>query len=163
MILFDSIIIGGGPAGASAGEMMARAGLKTLILEKATMPRYKCCAGGLPLKLVELLGFAPDRLEGKEIRGIVFSWKSGSRRFLESRTPLGWVVKREEFDRLLLSRAAAAGAEIRQGEEFLRLRQSESGVTVRSDRGEYRARTVIGADGAAGRVSRQLKLGGYKR
>src|SRR6266700_2643276 len=41
--LFDAIIIGGGPAGASAGLMLGRAGWKAAVIEKAGFPRRKVC------------------------------------------------------------------------------------------------------------------------
>lgn len=163
MSSFDSIIIGGGPAGTSAGEMLAGTGLKTLILEKEEMPRYKCCAGGIPRKIAHLLDFDFSLLRGKEIKGIVFSWQSGRRRYLAGRQALGWVVKREIFDQVLLERAASAGAAVHQKENFKYLVQSGREIKVRTDRGEYRARTLIGADGACSRVSEQLNLSRFRR
>ena len=50
---YDVIICGAGPAGACAGYEAASAGLKTLILEKRTLPRYKTCGGGVPLTVGE--------------------------------------------------------------------------------------------------------------
>jgi flavin-dependent dehydrogenase len=44
---YDVIIIGSGPAGSSAARFLTQKGLKTLILEKEKLPRYKCCSGVL--------------------------------------------------------------------------------------------------------------------
>ncbi len=44
---YDVIIIGSGPAGSSAAKSLTQWGLKTLILEKEQLPRYKCCSGVL--------------------------------------------------------------------------------------------------------------------
>ena len=45
--MYDLIIIGGGPSGASAGRKAGKLGLNTLLLEKEKFPRYKPCGGGL--------------------------------------------------------------------------------------------------------------------
>ncbi len=44
---YDVIVIGSGPAGSSAARALVQCGLKTLILEKKKLPRYKCCSGVL--------------------------------------------------------------------------------------------------------------------
>jgi len=44
---YDVIIVGGGPAGAATAKGLTRAGLKSIIIEKEKLPRYKCCSGVL--------------------------------------------------------------------------------------------------------------------
>ncbi|OYT38596.1 MAG: hypothetical protein B6U86_06315 [Candidatus Altiarchaeales archaeon ex4484_43] len=44
---YDVIVVGAGPAGSTAGRQCALKGLKTLILEKEKLPRYKPCGGGV--------------------------------------------------------------------------------------------------------------------
>ena len=53
--LYDVIIVGAGPAGATLGYELARKGVDVLILEKERLPRYKPCAGGITIKTVKLL------------------------------------------------------------------------------------------------------------
>jgi flavin-dependent dehydrogenase len=47
MKIFDAIVVGAGPAGAMAGNFLARAGLDVLLIEKSRFPRRKVCGGGL--------------------------------------------------------------------------------------------------------------------
>ena len=47
---YDLIIVGGGPGGATAAKIVAESGLKVLLLESGEEGRYKCCAGGIPLR-----------------------------------------------------------------------------------------------------------------
>ena len=53
---YDVIVVGAGPGGSTAARFCAQAGLKTLLIEKEKMPRYKACGGCLSLKTVNLLG-----------------------------------------------------------------------------------------------------------
>lgn len=53
--MYDLIIIGGGPSGASAGRKAGELGLNTLLLEKEKFPRYKACGGGLSAHAISYL------------------------------------------------------------------------------------------------------------
>lgn len=161
MNVYDSIVVGGGPAGANAAYDMARAGLKVLVLEKERMPRYKCCGGGIPRKVAGALGFDISPCCEKAVRGTVFSWRARQRRRLESDKVLGWVVRREFFDRFLLQRAREAGADVEEGEELIGLEQGRGRVIARTRGREFSAGTLVGADGARSRVGRLLGLGGF--
>ncbi|TAJ45802.1 NAD(P)/FAD-dependent oxidoreductase [Methanofollis fontis] len=52
---YDAVIIGGGPAGASAGYLLARKGHRALIIDKKTFPRQKLCGGCLSDKTIRFL------------------------------------------------------------------------------------------------------------
>ena len=51
--MYDVIIAGAGPGGASAAYFLGEAGQRALVLEKATLPRYKTCCGGLSTRMLE--------------------------------------------------------------------------------------------------------------
>jgi flavin-dependent dehydrogenase len=66
------------------------------------------------------------------------------------------MVMRDRFDHYLLQQAVRAGTEVRTGEEVKAVQQDSDGVEVATDHGRYRARVLIGADGANSLVARHL-------
>lgn len=157
-ILYDAIVVGGGPAGATAAYFMAREGLKVLLLEKGRRGRHKCCGGGVSRRVKDLLDFDLSPCWETVVRGAVFTWNSGERRYLEGRGPLGWLTRREVFDLFLREAAARAGAEVRHEEGLRALEEDRSGVTVFTAKGAYSGRVLVGADGADSLTAGLLKL-----
>lgn len=152
----DLIVVGGGPAGASAAETAARGGLRVLLLEKQKSGRMKACAGGVPRRAQEFLGLDLSLLAGPPIRGLTLSWRGEAPRTVRGEKIQGWVVKREEFDRLLLDRARAAGARIHEACPLLDLEIRKDTVRAVTSRGTYTAPVLIGTDGAHSLVARRL-------
>lgn len=161
MITYDSIIIGGGPAGSSAAYAMARAGLNVILVEKEKIPRYKCCAGGIPKKAIDMFDFDFSSCQDSPIRGIAFSWRGRQKKFWGDEKILGWVVKREIFDQLLIELARSAGAQVVEGCRFLDVEDRKNDIQINTSTGNFRGRTLIGADGAGSIVARKLGLMRY--
>ncbi|MBZ4659518.1 MAG: Geranylgeranyl diphosphate reductase, partial [Desulfacinum sp.] len=149
--MLDCIIVGAGPAGASAARRAAQKGLRTLVLEKEIFPRPKPCGGAFSVQGLSHLDFpVPPHLIERTISGVRAVY--GKLEILvESPQPICVLVRRSAFDRLLLEKALEAGAQCRQGERVLSCEQSTSRVTVRTDKGTYQARYAILAHGASGR------------
>lgn len=153
------IVVGGGPAGGLAAHELARAGLATLLVERARMPRAKVCGGCLDAEAVEVLracglGGLPVRagaaaLHAAEIR-------AGGRR---ATLPLhGLAIRRARLDAALLDAARAAGARVLTGVEA-RTEEHAGDADARTLRlvggGRERrvhARLVLAADGLSGRL-----------
>ena len=53
--MYDVIVVGGGPTGATAGKVLAERGLSVLIVERCKLPRYKSCSGMIIKKTVDLI------------------------------------------------------------------------------------------------------------
>ncbi|MGK5740528.1 geranylgeranyl reductase family protein [Micromonospora sp. URMC 103] len=157
MIVWDLAVVGGGPAGLSAAHAAARAGVRTLVVERAAHPRYKTCGGGL-------IGTSLAAVEGRievpahdRTARVTFTW-DGRRGFTRRHGgPLVTMVRREEFDDRLRAAAVAAGAEVRERVAVRAIEQDPEGVRLRlADGTTVRARTVIGADGSSGVTARHV-------
>ncbi len=162
---YDVIIAGGGPAGCTAGLMLARAGLKVVILEKVKFPRFHIGESILPRNatLLRELGLwdSLQKLPHVPKYGAEFAMgddpKSMSFTFDDGLVP-GTVVfniERKHFDQMLMNEATAAGAEVREQtsvKEILRL--DETGVQISLGQEKLTARMLLDASGHSTLVGR---------
>lgn len=154
--IFDAVIVGGGPAGATAAHELARAGHSVVLLDKAG--RIKPCGGAIPPRLIQDFAI-PQELLCARIQSA--RMVSPTQRTVDMPIDGGYVgmVDREIFDEYLRQRAQAEGA-VRCTGTYERISRDEGEVPVvhfRSDGATWslRARLVIGADGALSKVARQ--------
>ncbi|MFG3250382.1 geranylgeranyl reductase family protein [Streptomyces sp. NPDC048187] len=154
---WDVIVVGAGPAGATAARVAAESGSRTLLLERAVIPRYKTCGGGLiGASLAALPPGLPLKVYDTAGR-FTFALNGGRERTLACSSPTVALVYRSELDAALTEAAADAGAEVHDGTAVTSLEERDGVVTVWTNRGDvFRARSVVGADGSASRVSRYV-------
>jgi geranylgeranyl reductase family protein len=155
----DAAIVGGGPAGATVARELARQGLRVIVLERERLPRYKSCAGGIPVRTERLLDFPIGDVVEDTVTGIEISYlgRRGFRR--EAGGAIARMVMRDRFDALLLDQAREAGADVLEGAAVRHVRGVDDGFALETDRGAVTCRYLVGADGANSRVGRDLGLG----
>ncbi len=153
---YDVVIVGLGPAGATAAAALSRGGLAVLGLDKDTHPRYKVCGGGLSARIEQLLEPGFRSVVEQAITGVQFVHRGRDPLVIHAREPIAYMVMRDRFDHYLVQQAVQAGADIRAGAGVEEISQDESGVEVVTGQGRFRAQLVIGADGANSLVARHL-------
>lgn len=173
--IFDVVVIGGGPAGATAAHDLALQGRSVLLLDRAG--RIKPCGGAIPPRLIKDFGIPASLLVARATAARMVSPKDVR---VDMPIDNGFVgmVDRDDFDEWLRCRAASCGATRRTG-SFERITRGDDGISVvhfearapkdasRSAAGDrtagqpasVRARAVIGADGARSQVAKQTVPG----
>ncbi|KOG55505.1 hyaluronate lyase [Streptomyces griseoflavus] len=157
--VWDVVVVGAGPAGASAAYAAACTGRRVLLLEKAELPRYKTCGGGIIGPSRDALPPGFDLPLRDRVHAVTFSLNGKLTRTRRSKHMLFGLINRPEFDAQLVKTAQDAGAELRTGVMVSRVEQHGSAVpdrrtvaVVLGDGEVVLARAVVGADGSAGRI-----------
>jgi flavin-dependent dehydrogenase len=147
----ETIIVGGGPAGSTCARHLVANGREVLVLDKATFPRLKLCAGWVTGKVLRDLAFTaddyPHTILKLDIRthffGLPFALK-----WFPTPGP-DYSIRRVEFDAWLLARS---GAEVVEHEVKSVVREGDRFVID----GAYSCRYLIGAGGTMCPVRRAL-------
>ena len=164
--IHDVIIVGCGPAGSTAANLLAQAGRDVLVLEREQFPRFHIGESLLPIDLPLF-----TRL-GLELDAPGFQFKQGAE-FIDERTgeyaffsfadampgtpSHAWQVERAVFDDRLARQAIARGAQVRFGDIVTAIELGSDEVNVQSSSGAHRGRFLFDATGQDAWLARRSR------
>jgi geranylgeranyl reductase family protein len=152
---FDLLIVGAGPAGSFAAELLASRGAKVALFDGRPPAEPKACGGGVTAKALKAW---PNLLNavGRTINELDLYSPSGKRLHLQLDEPFA-VYSRVVFDGYLRDRARAAGAHVFHEKISARkIERTEHVWRVASDSGEWSGPVLVGADGANSGIAKKL-------
>jgi geranylgeranyl reductase family protein len=156
------LIIGAGPAGATAARRLARAGIPVRLLDRAAFPRNKPCGGGISGRVLARFPHLRSdlaRIGTHEVSRLYLEGPQGESTVIESDVPAALMIRRVEFDALLTSLAVEAGAELVTGVDIVQASERAGRVRLTARDGRvFESDTVVAADGVYSVVARRLGL-----
>jgi geranylgeranyl reductase family protein len=156
----DLVIVGAGPAGTAVALRLAQVdpdlARRILVLDRAEFPRDKTCAGGLIPQTLSLLRSLGVGLDVPYVRVDEAVVEAGGPAIRMRDPGCCFVIRRFEFDAMLVAEARARGVEVREGVSLRQAKAIDGGVRLETTAGPIEARVVIGADGSGSRVRRDL-------
>ena len=165
--IYDAVVVGGGPAGATAAQTLAQKGKHVLLLDKRG--RIKPCGGAIPPRLIKDFQI-PDELLVAKAKSARMVSPLGKTVDIPIENGFVGMVDRAQFDEWLRKRAVAAGA-VREDGLFETLQREGANVRIYyrtrgaldGDQGAVKsvlAKAVVGADGAKSQVGRSAGVQG---
>src|SRR5262249_2649681 len=156
------VVVGGGPAGATAARALALAGVNVLLLDRAAFPRNKPCGGGISVRVLKrfpYLAAALETIATHYVSRLYLEGPQGESTVVESDGPAALMIRRVEFDAMLVELAVKAGAELVGGADIAQAHDDGNRIVLTTRDGRrFAASMVIAADGAHRVVARRLGL-----
>jgi geranylgeranyl reductase family protein len=150
----DVLIVGGGPAGSSVAWALRDSGLDVLLLDRASFPRDKTCAGWVTPQILADLALDPDLYVKSRVLQPITGFRvrriGGADALAKWDHPVSYAIRRSEFDHCLLERSEAP---TRLGEPFKSAERRDGRWLVN---GSIEARVIVGAGGHFCPVARKL-------
>ncbi len=167
-------VVGGGPAGSSAAEVLAKAGIETYLIERK-LDNVKPCGGAIPLCMVSEFDLPPEIIDRRVRKMKMISPSNvevsiGST--LKDDEYIG-MCRREVLDGFLRDRAAKLGAQVINGtvhkldipgndhDPYTLHYADHSSGSLEGEHKTLKVDLVIGADGANSRVAKAIDAGDY--
>ncbi len=153
----DAIIVGLGPAGATALRLLGEAGLRVVGLDRADFPRTKACGGGLSSRATSFLPKGWDRIPHTVSTGVHLVYDIQPPVLFAMGIPIAYQFDRRDLDAFLVESAKSTGGEILLGTNVRLLEWKEGKFRQTCDpQRSYESRFLIAADGVTSSVLRFL-------
>lgn len=142
----DVLIVGAGPAGSSLAWGLRQSGLQVRIIDKASFPRDKICAGWVTPEVFRLLQIDSQAYAQQHVLQPIHGFRVSKLPYAEVETSFGhqvvsYGIRRCEFDHYLLQRS---DADFHANEKFTSMQRDADGWVIND---KYHARLVVGAGG----------------
>lgn len=156
---FDCVVVGLGPAGSTALRDLAQAGVRALGIDRAIFPRPKPCGGALSARAEEQIDVSGwEETVEAQLQTVRVALRRGREIRHTAEKVICRFVMRDQFDHLLLRAAAAAGAQVREGQALRSVELTYPGVVLDTPLGKISAECLLGCDGANSLVARSVGL-----
>jgi geranylgeranyl reductase family protein len=155
--IYDCIIVGAGPAGATAAYHLSQAGHAVLLLDAAQLPRYKPCGGGVSPQVADWFDFDFSPAISVKVQRVRYTLNLQDA--VEVRLPAAsalWMVRRDVFDHFIVQQAQGQGATLWDATKAKGVQAEADGWQVETSRGPVRGQFLIAADGSRGVMAKWL-------
>ncbi|MHA1146347.1 MAG: geranylgeranyl reductase family protein [Candidatus Helarchaeota archaeon] len=155
---FDVIVIGAGPAGTTCAKILSEYDFSVLILDHKRFPRVKTCGGALTPRVISRFPFIERFVNMPIFQGFLHSPDFSASSSIQTTHPLGYMIRRVEFDQELVKLAQTRGATFLDGVNVMNIQRQPDKVFVETSEGKFTGDVLVGADGVNGIVAKHCGL-----
>ncbi|MBN2600294.1 MAG: NAD(P)/FAD-dependent oxidoreductase [Candidatus Thermoplasmatota archaeon] len=159
----DVMIVGGGPAGLSTWlhlhKYAPELASKSILIEKAKYPRDKLCGGGVGAWSGRVLNNLDVQLTIPSVAVSDIEFIFGKDTFLLHQPNSFQMVQRKDFDHALAKTAVNRGLRLHENEMFLDFSRKNNLLYIKTNKGVYKVKILVGADGSVSKVRQKMRTG----
>ena len=147
-------IVGGGPAGAYLGYLLAKNGKKPILFDHSH-PREKPCGGGISVLAIEKFPFLKSIPEEKVPENEIELISPDGLSVMTAGNKSSWTLSRLVLDKFILDKAIKQGCKLID-EQVIDVKLKDNIWNIKTKEGFYKAKLVVGADGVNSLVRRRI-------